>query len=101
MSCTSPPGCGRGGLSIDKLEVGSQKLEVRNTRLRELPRVQVGVESVARDELGVSSAIDDPAVINDQDLIGLENRGQPVSDDDGGAALEGAFERRLDRRLGS
>src|SRR6185312_9371093 len=52
--------------------------------LCELGAVQVGVQSPGREQLIVVAALADLAVVDDQDLIGLADRGQPVRDDNRG-----------------
>src|SRR5712691_11357317 len=58
-------------------------LPVRARRLLpgELGTVQVGVQSVGREQFLVSPALADLTLVDDQDLVGLEDGGQPVGDD--------------------
>ena len=55
----------------------------------ELGPVQVGVQSPGREQLLVLAALADPAVVDDQDLVGLADGGQPVRDDQRGPAGQG------------
>ena len=45
------------------------------------------------------AALDDPAAVVDEDLVGPEDGRQPVGDRDGRPALDQALERRLDEPL--
>ena len=69
-------------------------------RFLELGAVQLRVAPVRREELVVGAAFHDAAGLDDEDLVGGPHRGQPVGDDDGGAAFQGLGERLLDGRLG-
>src|SRR6185503_19216105 len=57
--------------------------------LDELGPVQVGVQPALREQLGVGARLHDPPVVEDQDDVGVAHGGQPVRDDQRGAALEG------------
>ena len=63
-------------------------------------RVQVGVEAAAREQLGVPARLDDAAVVEHDDEVGLTDGREAVGDDDRGAALEGGVQRPLDGDLG-
>ncbi len=54
----------------------------------ELRSVELGVEALGREQLQVRAALDDPALVDDENLIGLANGRQPVRDDDRGSAGE-------------
>ena len=68
----------------------------------ELGAVEVGVEAAGGEQLGVRAALDDPAVVDDEDLVGVADGRQPVRDDDrrtsGQSGREGPLHRDL--RLG-
>src|SRR5687768_6901960 len=61
----------------------------------------VGVEAALAQKLGVGAALGDPALVEDDDLVGIDHGRQTVGDDDGGAARGDAAQGLLDRRLGS
>jgi hypothetical protein len=65
----------------------------------ELGPVQVGVQPPGREQFVVLAALADPAAVNDQDLVGLLDGGQPVGDDQRGPAGQGRGERMLDGDL--
>jgi hypothetical protein len=65
----------------------------------ELGSVQVCVQPTGREQLVVLAALADPALVDDQDLIGLTDGRQPVGDDQRGAAGQGRLERLLDGGL--
>ena len=48
----------------------------------ELRLVEVGVEAARGEQLGVAAALDDAAVVDDEDLVGAAHRRQPVGDDE-------------------
>jgi hypothetical protein len=54
--------------------------------LDELAHIEVVIETALGQEGIVSAALDEPAVVDDQHLIGLADGAQAVSDDEGGAA---------------
>ena len=54
---------------------------------------QGGVPAVAREQLRVGAALDDPAVVEDGDLVGVADGREPVRDGDRGAALRQGVER--------
>jgi len=47
----------------------------------ELGAVQLGVQAPLGQQLGVGAPLDHPAAVNDQQLVGLPDGGQPVGDD--------------------
>ena len=58
----------------------------------ELRRVEVVVEPAALEQLAVRAALDDPALVDDEDLVGPAHGRQPVGDDDRRPAFEGGVE---------
>ena len=66
----------------------------------ELGAVQLGVQAAGGQQLVVRAALDDPAVVDDQDLVGLADGGQPVRDDQRRPAGQRRLQRPLHRRLG-
>ena len=56
-------------------------------RFVELRVVQVGVEAALGEQLVVRALLDDVAVANHQDHVGVADRGQAVRDDKAGADL--------------
>src|SRR5690348_12929378 len=51
--------------------------------VRELGVVQLGVQAAGGEQFLVLAALADLAVVDDQDLVGLPDGGQPVRDDQG------------------
>jgi hypothetical protein len=49
----------------------------------------------------VAAAFDDAALVHHDDAIGVDDGGEPVRDDQCGAALRDALELGLDRALGA
>src|SRR5688500_12767076 len=49
----------------------------------------------------MAAALGDPALIEDDDLVGVDHGRQAVGDDDAGAARRDVVQRLLDRRLGA
>ncbi len=62
--------------------------------------VQVGEAAAAGDQVVGGAGLDHVAVLDDGDLVGVDHRGQPVGDDDGGAALAQAAQGLLQAGLG-
>ncbi len=58
--------------------------------LRLLGAPEPGVQAVGRQELLVASPLGDPPPVDDRDLVGSHDGGQPVGDDDDGAAVRQA-----------
>ena len=54
-----------------------------------------------REQLRVRAAFDDPALVEHDDLVGIDDGREAVGDDDRRAAARDAVERLLDRRLGA
>ena len=63
---------------------------------RIMPRMQVRVEAVAREQRGVIAAFNDPAILQHDDLVRVANGGEPVGDHQAGAPREQHFQRALD-----
>src|SRR5215204_2001911 len=63
--------------------------------------VQSQVAAPLRDELLVRPLLDDSAMLEDDDEIGIPDRREPVGDDDGRAAGEEPAKRELDAALGA
>ena len=62
--------------------------------------VEVAVAAVEVVEGLVGSALDDDALLDDENLVGAADGGETVSDDEGGASLHEEVEAVLDHRLG-
>src|SRR3954462_278062 len=60
-----------------------------------------GVEAVPAPQLGVRAALGDAALVEHDDLVGVDHGRKAVSDDDRGAARGDALQRFLDRGLGA
>ena len=58
--------------------------------------VQAPVVAAQREELLVRALLDDPAVLEHDDLAGALDRGEAVGDDDSGAARQQAPQAGLD-----
>src|SRR5512146_297242 len=56
---------------------------------------QRGVVAVLGHQLSVVAVLDDAALFEDQDAIGVDDRGEPVGDDERGPALDQPFESLL------
>jgi hypothetical protein len=65
-----------------------------------LPAVQLGIQAARGQELVMGSVFADLALVDDQDLVGLADGGQPVRDNQRGAAGQRGFERPLNGQLG-
>src|SRR3954468_4877736 len=61
----------------------------------ELQAVKLGVNAVAREELGVAARFDDTPALEHRDAVRALDRGQAVRDDDGAAPAHQRLERRL------
>ena len=74
--------------------------EVRSSRLALSGEgVQLRVEAAARDELLVVALVDHAPAVEHDYPVGVADSGQPVSDHDGGAALQQGAESLLDEHL--
>src|SRR4051795_2561562 len=58
--------------------------------------VQRQVEAACREQLVVRALLDDPAVLQDDDQVGVADRREPVGDDEGRAAVQKPPQRALD-----
>src|SRR5664280_2834789 len=65
----------------------------------ELRGVQLGVQPAGGEELVMGPALDDPAALDDEDLIGGTDRRQPVRDHDRRTTLHRLVQRPLNRDL--
>src|SRR5215472_1854133 len=65
-----------------------------------LPVPHARIETAAREQRLVRAALDDRAVVEDQNLVGGHDGREPVRDDERGAVLGDAIERVLDVLLG-
>ena len=61
---------------------------------------EFGVEASCGPQLVVATPFDDASVVEDDDLVGVHDRGEPVGDHDRRAAGEGLGQGLLDERLG-
>ena len=61
--------------------------------------VEGPVAPAERDELGVRAALDDLAVLENQNLVGAANGGEPVRDDEGRAPLPQRLQADRESRL--
>src|SRR5262245_7097209 len=52
-----------------------------------LDLIETGVEPVVPDQLGMRAAFGDPALVQHIDAVGIEHRGEPMRDHQGGAPL--------------
>ena len=59
-----------------------------------------GIETARGEQLGVSTTLDDRAVVEDDDLVGLNDGGQAVRNHQGGAIARDPIKRILDFALG-
>ena len=71
---------------------------VRSTCTLELGAVELGVEPAGGEQLVVAAPLDDAAVVDDEDLVGLAHRRQPVGDHERGAAGQRRRQRPLHGR---
>jgi hypothetical protein len=67
---------------------------------RELGSRDQAVRPALGEEFAVAAALDDLAVVDHADLVGLGDRRQAIGDDDGLAAFAQGVQRLLDRLLG-
>src|SRR5258708_39846657 len=65
-----------------------------------LPVPHAGVESRLEQQLVMGAALDDDAVVEDDDLVGADDGGEPMRDDERGAIVRDEFQRILDFALG-
>ena len=62
--------------------------------------VEVAVAAVEVVEGLVGATLDDPSLLDDEDLVGAADGGEAVGDDEGGAALHEVAEAMLDEGFG-
>ena len=99
--------CGReAGVVRDSggLVKGETRLHIGSIRRRfvaELRRVQLRVRALLAEQFGVLSALDDLTVIDHQNLVGGEDRGQPVRDGERRPPDRKARQGVLDQPLGA
>src|SRR5690606_15414796 len=100
----------RGVLGSDVTPLSSQAVRVVRTtgglldgggRLGELALVEPRVSPTHREQLGVRAALDDPAVLHDEDRVRVTDRREAVGDHERGAALAQRGHRMLDEHLGA
>ena len=77
----------------------SGPLVFRGRGVAELAAVEVGVEAALRDEGVVRAALDDLALVHDEDQVGVADGRQAMRDDEGRAAGEQLLQRCLDELL--
>ena len=65
-----------------------------------VPAVQFGVASTESQQLGRSATLDNAAMVEHHNLVGITNRAEPVRDGQRGAAGSEVVERRLQLVLG-
>ncbi len=69
--------------------------------LAELAGAEPAIQSVAiGEELGVRAHLNGQAAVHHHDKVGVDDRRQPVGDDEGGSAAEQIGQRSLDQDLG-
>ena len=66
---------------------------------RLLPLPHLRIQAIRRQQLLMRPALDDPAVIQHQDLLRIGHRRQAVRDHQRGAVLRNLLQLRLDRLL--
>src|SRR6516225_11521824 len=59
-----------------------------------------GVHTATQQQLPMVAALDDPTVVEHEDLVGIDDRRQPVRDDQGGAVSRNFGEARLNLAFG-
>ena len=87
---------GRHGRPLARITPSEQRA---STPPRRTARVEPRVEAAAREQLVVGAALDDPAVLDGEDHVGAEDRGEPVRDRDRRAPLHQRLERLLHEPL--
>ena len=58
---------------------------------------QLGEDAAQMNQLGIGAGLDDPAVVEDEDAIGVAQGGQSVGDEDDGAIGAGGVDGLLDQ----
>ena len=59
---------------------------MQSLRGRHKLAIQMGILAVLRQQLPMRAALDDLALVEDEDLVGVADGGQPVCDHHGGPA---------------
>jgi len=90
----------RGGIYAELFDLQAEGYRSLDSLARELGVVQVGVQAAGRQQFGVRTPLDDLALLDHQDLVGLADRGQPVRDHQRGPPRQRALQRPLHRHLG-
>ena len=62
--------------------------------------LEARIEAIERDDLAAGAALDDAALVEDEDAVGVPDGGEMVGDDKGGSALEEVAEGFKDQALG-
>jgi len=62
--------------------------------------LEARIEAIERDDLAAGAALDDAALVEDEDAVGVPDGGEMVGDDKGGSALEEVAEAFKDQALG-
>ena len=65
-----------------------------------MPLIEVGVEALPFQQFGMGAALHNASVLDNQNLIGFQNRRKAMRDDDRGSTRERNFKGALNRRLG-
>src|SRR6476661_4673742 len=82
------------------MDAGLQGFEaLRRNCLAEVPR-EAAERPVLREQLAFGAALDDLAVLDDENLVRTPDGGEAVRDDDRGTAVQQPIERLLDQDLG-
>src|SRR5450759_4943355 len=68
-------------------------------RLDELAVVEIGVEALPSQQFVVRALLDDPAVVHDEDRVGVADRREAMGDHEAGPALHELRHRALDQDL--
>ncbi len=65
----------------------------------ELKRGEAGVETLAAGQRCMGSLLDDAAILNNQNSVGVDHGCEPMGNDNAGAAFRQCLERSLNRRF--
>ena len=95
-----PPAARRDGRLAVLLDRGAVGVEVDEAPLDEPVVVDLAVDGARLHELVVRAARHDPALVQDDDLVGERDRREPVRDDHRRPALHHLAQRQLDPGLG-
>ena len=88
--------CGHGAGSTDRFQFFESLLDEGGV----LDAGETGVEPLLLDEFVVGAALDNAAVFQHQNLVGIANSAQPVCDDKTGATAHESLEGLLDESFG-